>query len=55
MLAYVPVHVDGSSFTVVTPHDCSLDLGAAHLSCDHLKTLEECLKELKNGSSLLYS
>ena len=51
----MPVHIDGSSFPVVTPHDCSLDLGAAHLSCDHLETLEEYLKELKKGSSLLYS
>ena len=55
MPAYMPVHIDGSSFPVVTPHDCSLDLGAAHLSCDHLETLEEYLKELKKGSSLLYS
>jgi len=47
MPAYMPVHVGGSSFTVFTPHDCSLDLGAAHLSCDHLETLEEYLKELK--------
>ena len=55
MPAYMPVHVGGSSFTIVTPCDSSLDLGAAHLSCNHLETLEECLKELKKGSSLLYS